>query len=276
MRAPLGQVCRREQDGDPTCVGPAQVAVDHGRTTTVASLGDGRVRAPDQRGPGKSVGEVDLDVDHVADRPLQGDGVGGRDHQPTPRTCSTSAAPRSASSTPTRSIRMPPARARRARGASARPAGAAARGLPRRDRLERVTERRRAARLHLAEDQHVTVAEHQVDLAEVAPPVAVDQHHPVVDQALRGDALAVGAEAVVVWAATHARPAHCVRPTLSSPSSTRLWRPGRKTGLWASNGHLIRRTGSPMTVASQVVTSCDRHRLPKPTLHAVPAAAEEV
>ena len=89
-------------------LGQVQVAVDDRGAAPVAGLADRGVGPADQRGPEQPVGEVDLDVDDVPDGSLEGDGVGGGDHQPTPRTCSTSAGPAPATSTPTRSIRMPP------------------------------------------------------------------------------------------------------------------------------------------------------------------------
>ncbi len=104
----LGQVGRGEQDRDAPGVRPREPAVDDRRPAAVASLGDRRVGPTDQGRPDQSVGQVDLHVDHVTDGSLERHRVGGGDHQPTPRTCSISAAPRSASSTPTRSIRIPP------------------------------------------------------------------------------------------------------------------------------------------------------------------------
>ena len=148
---------------------------------------------PTRAVPMQPVGEVDLDVDDVADGALQGDGVGGGDHQPTPRTCSTSAAPRSASSTPTRSIRIPSgctSCSSSQRAASCRSRAPLA-GVTASSGWPYAAER---ARLDLAEHEHVTVAQHQVDLAGVAAPVAVDEDHAGVDQPLGGDPFAVGPE----------------------------------------------------------------------------------
>ena len=257
--SPLRQVGRRQQDRDPPGVGPPELAVGDRRPAPVARLVDRRVGPAHQRRADQPVGQVDLDVDHVPDGALQRHGVRRRDHQPTPRTCSTSAAPRSASSTPTRSIRIP---SWRTSCSSTHRSGEPPQpfGLGGGDRLQRMAVGRGGARLHLAEDEHVPVAQDQVDLAVVAPPVAVDHHHPGLDQVSRGDALAVGTDAVVVWTATHAEQhtSACGQPRGVSerpPVDERV----RTQGLWTRSGvgrYLIRRTGSPMTVASQVVTSC--------------------
>src|ERR1700710_548432 len=69
--------------------------------------------------------------------------------------------------------------------------------------LQRVAVGGRAARLDLAEDQDVAVAEHQVDLACVAAPVAVDEHHAVLDQPTGGEPLAVLADAPVALSPGH-------------------------------------------------------------------------
>jgi hypothetical protein len=52
-----------------------------------------------------------------------------------------------------------------------------------------------ASRLDLAGDQHVAVAQDQVELALGAPPVAVEQGHaPLAGEVARGDVLAVGTQ----------------------------------------------------------------------------------
>ncbi len=61
-------------------------------------------------------------------------------------------------------------------------------------RLQRGAEVVAGPGLHLAHHEHRTVAQHQVDLAELAAPVAVEQDHAVRDQAAGGDGLAVPAQ----------------------------------------------------------------------------------
>src|SRR5204863_9112829 len=107
--------------------------------------------------------------------------------------------------------------------------------LDRSDRLERMAVRRGGARLHLAEDEDITVAENEIDLAEVTSPVAVDEDHPLVDQALGGDSLTVGAEVAVAGTATHARstPREAAR---LPPAADCLWTASSRRPLWTRTG----------------------------------------
>ena len=163
--AALGQVGRREQDRDPLGARPLQPAVDHGHPAPLARLVDGDVGAADHRRADHAARDVGLDLDQVALRPLQPGGVGRGDrHQPIPRTCSTTDGPLSGRVTATRSTR-------RSRGSAAWTASHSSATRRSRcdlgvvDRLVRQPAGVARAGLDLARDQHVAVAQQQVDLA---------------------------------------------------------------------------------------------------------------
>ena len=175
--AALQQVGRREQDRDPLRRGPAELAVDDRHPAAVPSLVQRGVGPADQGGADLAGRDVALHVDQVAERSLQRDRVGGgAGHQTTPRTWSIVDRPRRGRITQTRSIR-------RSGGLHAvgllpaHPQLDQPRHLGRRDRLVRVPAIDAAAGLHLAHDEHATVAQHEIDLARLAAPVAVEQDH---------------------------------------------------------------------------------------------------
>ena len=91
----------------------------------------------------------------------------------------------------------------------------------------------------------------------VAPPVAVDEHH-----ARRRRAAGPRRARRTRRGCCCVDSASCDRSTPSAGDSGSslevppVDRAACDGELWTSNGHLIRRTGSPMTVASHVVTSC--------------------
>ena len=66
-----------------------------------------------------------------------------------------------------------------------------------RDRLERMPVRDARPRLHLDEHGLVAVAQHEVDLALRAPPVAVDDRHPAGDEVPLRDALTALSESIL-------------------------------------------------------------------------------
>jgi hypothetical protein len=74
-------------------------------------------------------------------------------------------------------------------------------GLGHVDGLQRVTASLVAPGLHLAEDQDVTVAQDQVELAHRAPPVAVEHDHALLDEVPCGNPLTVGTECLLILAA---------------------------------------------------------------------------
>ena len=184
--------------------GHVEPAVDDRRPAAVARLGDRRVRPTDEGGPDQPVGQVDLDVDHVADGSLQRHRVRGGDHQPTPRTCSISGRAPLGEQHPDE---VDPDAA----GVPAVLLDPAHRELPQPLTLGRATASSGwpyVAELRVLTSQNTStspVTQDEVDLAEVAAPVAVDEDHPLVDEPLGGDALAVGAEVAVAWTAAHAR-----------------------------------------------------------------------
>ena len=116
--------------------------------------------------------------------------------------------------------------------------------------------------LDLARDQHVAVAQHQVELALGAPPVAVEQDHaPLVGEHPGCKRLAVGPQRLsagrgrrhVVTSCAGGSP---LRPTSSRCRTRACGQVPVRRRLWTTRGYFTRRTGSPMIVASQVVTSC--------------------
>ena len=195
--ATLEQVGRGQQDRHPLAGGPRKAGVGDRHPYAVARLLEGGVGPTDQAGAGHPGRHVGLDVDQVAERAVEGDGVGGRErHQHSPRTWSTSDGPRLGRTTATRSSLtsagwtscswIQAAASRRSRASLA--GVIASCGLP------QIDER---ARLHLADDEHVTVAQDQVDLTGHAAPVAVEHDQALLDEVPRSEALAVCAEGLV-------------------------------------------------------------------------------
>ena len=148
------------------------------RQRSRASLSDG-VGPADQRGADLAGRDVGLDVDEVAERAVERDRVGGRErHQASPRTWSTIGRP---AARPEHGDQVDPhARSGRtpwsSRPAPRQPVQPVELGVGRPPRAGCRTRSLRAG-LDLADDQHVAVAQHQVDLALGAPPVAVEQDH---------------------------------------------------------------------------------------------------
>ena len=135
--------------------------------------------------------DVGLDLDEVADSALERHRVaGGERHQASPSTWSTMRGAASGSEHgdqvdadvigPDGVLLGPPPR---------QPVQPLQPGVV--DRLVRRAAGVTAPGLDLAGHQHVAVAQHQVELALGAAPVAVEQHHPALEQVPRGHRLAV-------------------------------------------------------------------------------------
>ena len=208
------------------------------RTRSRASCRDGSGR-PTRLVPGTPGRHVGLDVDQVAEGAVERHRVGGRErHQPSPRTCSISDGPRRGRSTATRSsLRsagwtscswIQAAASRRSRAE-----------LHRGDRLVGAAADRRGAGLDLADDEHVTVAQDQVDLAGRAAPVAVEHDQALLDQVAGGETLAVRAEGLaaawtsgVVWSRSPPSPA----PPTPGGRDVAPCGPSLLGGLWTADG----------------------------------------
>src|SRR5690606_21044285 len=96
-----------------------------------------------------------------------------------------------------------------------------------RDRLEGVPERGRGARLHLDEDEGVTVAHDEVDLALPTPPVALHESIPASQQVLLREPLAAPAQVVFRRHANEpdgvADAVECESPKTREASKARAW-----------------------------------------------------
>ncbi len=177
-RAALGQAGRREVDGDPLGGRPVLAAVDHRCPHPVPRLGQRRVRQPHQAVRRHADAEVGLDLDQVTLDAHQRHrhGCGPAALRPPPGRARPRPAPRAGRSTPTRSIRTSGGCTRRSRihAAASRRSRAALRAVTASSGCPKPVD---GPGLDLADDQHVAVPGDDVDLAERAAPVAVQDGH---------------------------------------------------------------------------------------------------
>ena len=107
----------------------------------------------------------------------------------TPRRAARGVAPRPGTGCRAHRCALGPSRSRGC-AHTRPPVGAVALTLARVTGLHRLTEGERPAGLDLADHQVVTVDGNDVDLAVLAPPVALDHLHPAVEQVAHGEVLA--------------------------------------------------------------------------------------
>ena len=157
---------RRCGSGTPLLVGARLDPVGRLQAGGVGQPADGEVREP--------LGDVRLDLHEGALEPGQGDRAGAAQaHPDTPRTWRSAAGPRCRAQDPDHVD----AHRRRPQVVIGQPGGgepSQPRGLAPGHGLDRLAERGGAARLDLAHDEAVAVEGDQVDLAVLAPPVAVE------------------------------------------------------------------------------------------------------
>ena len=223
-----------------------------------ASLRAG-VRPSDQDGGDLSGRDVGLDVDQVARAP------------PSETQWEVANAIRRA---PARGRRAPP-RADRGARRPGRPASrSGGRRAPRppprparavvaacrRPLLRAATRRRRwSAGLDLAGDQHAPSRSDQVELALVAPPVAVEDDHPPVRQVGRRHPFAIGPSAcrcaAVVVMSTSCEGGCTAAPSATPGLAANCGEVGSDLSWGDLPDHSISRTGSPSILAVHVVVS---------------------
>ncbi len=114
------------------------------------------------------------------------------------------------------------------------------------DRLVRRAAAAAAAGLDLADHQHLALAQHQVDLAVVAAPVAVEHDHPLLDEVARGHLLAVGAQRLLGVGRTSSSgrrgrgcrvmPPGWAAARTSGRGRGGLWRTAGRSRLWTVRG----------------------------------------
>ena len=240
---------RRREVDDDAAQGNRVTGVGCGRLDPVGGLRAGAVGAAadaEQRQPG---GDVDLDVDEEADDPPQPHrSRTAEGHETAPTTCSIRQGPRRGRRTPTTSTRMPAtpvsaapvARRSASQAAESRRSRASLRWSTASMGWPKVVLRRV---LTSTDDQAAAVSGDDVDLAEVAAPVAVEDVEAPVGEVAHRHPLAVAAEP------TRGVPRHprgdgprCVHaPTVPAgmhPThhpACRLWTVGRNAqSMWTS------------------------------------------
>ena len=197
MGAALGEVGRRQQDRGPAGGRPVVVAVEDRHPAAVTRLVERAVGAADEHRGHLPRRDVRLDLDEMADSAVERPPCASLRTacQASPSTWSTIEAPRRGRSTATRSTRT--SSGRTSCSSAHRHTSRCSRSQP--DRVDGLVRRPApvaAPGLDLAGDQHVAVAQHQVELALGASPVAVEDDQPLVRQVGRRHPFAVGPESL--------------------------------------------------------------------------------